>query len=165
MIDKKYVMYLFAVVFSVLMLEVYGSFSELNQNMRDKKDQLHLALLDLKKKKKDIVKLKEEVSRLEIRPLSREEALEKILESTEYFVKMYDARITQPLSEKGNTYTITVSFEYYPESSEELIQFLNKLYNQISPQIVIKRFRLDNMKEGTKTYFEITLKQPFEGQV
>ncbi|MDQ7056695.1 MAG: hypothetical protein Q9M89_09705 [Persephonella sp.] len=135
-----------------------------NRNIKDKKFQLQTALSRLEKEKEDILRLKEKVRKLKIRPISREEALNRILESTEYFVRIYDAKITQSLSEKGGIYVITVSFDYYPESSKDLIHFLSELNNIKSPQIVIDKFRLDNLKEGTKTYFEITLKQPFEGQ-
>jgi len=163
-LNKKYVVYLIITLVSVLMLESYVAFSDLAQVIEDKKLQMQRTLSDLENEKKSILKLKEEVRKLKIKPLSREEALKEILDKADYFVKMYDATVKKSLSEKDNIFFITVSFDYYPESSEDLIKFFYKLSEITSPQLVIENFRLDNLKEGTKTYFEITLKQPFKGK-
>ncbi len=163
-IGKNYFVYLLLSVLLILMLEIYLSFSEIKQNLKEDKSYLNTALFRLKKEKDEIIKLKEKVKELSIRPLNKEEALQKILESVDYFVKMYDAKITKSLVEKDSTFFISVSFDYYPESSEDLIKFMMEINRQVLPQVLIESFRMDNLKEGTKAYFEISLEQPFKGE-
>lgn len=159
--SKLYLLYFIMSVLLILSIAVYFSWSSLDDALNAKKAELISVKNKIKQEENKAVQLKNFVARNGLKPVNKETAKSIIFNTLNQFLALYDARITKPLTEENGLYKVSLSFKYYPDNSEELIQFIESLKQQKYPVLMIDRFTYENLKEGTVVSLEITMEQPF----
>jgi len=163
-INKTYVVYVFSVFIAVLIFAVYSIFNHLNTQLDEEIENLYRQYQRLIKTKAEYTNLKNKIKELNIRPLSKEEAMEIILEKADKLVKMYDGKITEDIRVNDKTYSIAIKFDYYPENTDDLYNLLSSFNSSFKPIIFIKQFKILQTVNGSEIPFEIKLFQPFAGK-
>jgi len=158
-----YPLYLLTVLGVFLVFTAYAVLKEVNLELDRKIDTLSQHYHRLLKKKTEYLILKEDVKRLNLKPVSKKEAVELVLETADRLVKMYDGKIVKDLVRNGKTYSITIGFDYYPESGADLYDFIKELTTPFRPIVLVRQFKLIQTAYGSKVYFEVEIAQPFIG--
>ncbi|WP_456383372.1 hypothetical protein [Persephonella sp.] len=160
-LTRDYLLYILAVLTAIAVITAYTTINHINKNLNN-----NLITLERKEKKLKLLELqyrnlKETVEKLGIKVLTSKEAIESVLSAADRLVKMYDGRIIRPLEKEDNLYSITVGFDYYPDSAEDLYRFISRLESSVSPIFTVERFELLQEEYGTVTHLEVKISQPF----
>ena len=159
--NKFVIFYVFSILLGAFMLIIYSAFKDIDINLSLKLDRVKVDYTRLKHLEEKVEELEREVSRLKLKPVSKDEAFGILLGEADKLIKLYDAVITNSLKEGNGYYTISLGFYYYPENAEDLLDFTNSFSKKRKPILQIEKFDFENLKNGTRVYFRIKLIQPF----
>ncbi|WP_293446078.1 hypothetical protein [Persephonella sp.] len=160
-LNKFFIAYVFSLFLSTISLSVYLSLREVDQHLYQKINDLKMEKIKINDVEKKVNFLVDYVKQKGIKTYTEKEALEILLNKADSFIKLYDAVLKDELKKENGYYSVSLGFDYYPDSSHNLFSLLIDLKNQISPVVMIKKLRIENLNEGTKVYLEIELIQPF----
>lgn len=93
------------------------------------------------------------------------EARDLVLEFLEDFRRLYDAKITKPISEDKSSITAGIKFDFAPENPADLTRLLSYLKNSRSPiyHVTSINFRYNKSRETRSVNIEADVIQPFAG--
>ena len=160
-IDKYFVLYATGLILFVFLLSFYFALSEVDQRLSQKIDDLqkkNIKIMDIERKLNRLIDF---IEKKNIKIYKEEESLQLILSKADNFIKLYDASIKDDIKKEDGYYSILLGFDYYPNTPEDLFSLLLNLKDEVSPIVMIKKFRIENLNEGTKVYLEVQLIQPF----
>lgn len=160
-INRFYAAYVSGVMSAVFLMMVYSGMKEVNSKFSDRLLYLKVMYTKALKLEKQLEELSTEIRKKDIKVISKKEAENIILKEADTLIKLYDAQVAETLKEENGCLTITLSFKYYPETSEDLLKFLLGFKNKVSPVIVVKNFELNNTDRGTEALILLKLIQPF----
>ncbi len=160
-INKYFTAYASVLILSAVFLTVYLALREVNQLLYQKINDLKMENIKISGVKKKVDSLTDYVRQKGIKTYTEKEALEVLLNNADSFIKLYDAVLIDDLKKEEGYYSVSLGFDYFPDSSQDLFSLLVDLKNRISPVVEIKKLRIENLNEGTKVYLEVKLIQPF----
>ncbi|HHG75488.1 MAG TPA: hypothetical protein ENK22_10600 [Persephonella sp.] len=160
-INKYFTAYASVLILSAVFLTVYLALREVDQLLYQKINDLKMENIKISGVKKKVDSLTDYVRQKGIKTYTEKEALEVLLNNADSFIKLYDAVLKDDLKKEEGYYSVSLGFDYYPDSSQDLFSLLVDLKNRISPVVEIKKLRIENLNEGTKVYLEVKLIQPF----
>ncbi len=160
-VNKYFTAYASVLILSAVFLTVYLALREVDQLLYQKINDLKMENIKISGVKKKVDSLTDYVRQKGIKTYTEKEALEVLLNNADSFIKLYDAVLKDDLKKEEGYYSVSLGFDYYPDSSQDLFSLLVDLKNRISPVVEIKKLRIENLNEGTKVYLEVKLIQPF----
>ncbi len=160
-INKYFIFYASGIIISAFLLSVYFGLKEVDQRLSRKINDLKTENIKINNAEKKVNSLINYVRKKGIKIYTEKEALQVILDKADNFIKLYDAVLKEEIKKENGYYSVSLGFEYYPDSSEDLFSLLLSLKKEISPVVIIKKFKIENLNEGTKVYLEVQLIQPF----
>ncbi|WP_456465037.1 hypothetical protein [Persephonella sp.] len=160
-IDKYFVLYATGLILFVFLLSFYFALSEVDQRLSQKIDDLQKKNIKITDIERKLNRLIDFIEKKNIKIYKEEESLQLILSKADNFIKLYDASIKDDIKKEDGYYSILLGFDYYPNTPEDLFSLLLNLKDEVSPIVMIKKFRIENLNEGTKVYLEVQLIQPF----
>ncbi|WP_457639302.1 hypothetical protein [Persephonella sp.] len=161
--SKQYTVYFASVVTASLLFAVYFYLAEYTSRLEEEKLNLKRQLIQLNIEEKKFYRLKKLVEKNNIKLVDEKTALQILLEKADRLLSIYDGKVLEGLKKENNSYSILISFEYYPEDSSDLYSFLQEIENSYMPVMQITEFELRFTEKGTKALLTIRLIQPFVG--
>ncbi len=159
--SKVYLVYLVISLLTIFSLVLYFSLSSVQKSLESKKGEFLSYKNKINNIEKDLIRLKELVQKNGLFPVKKKEAKVIVLREINHFIEMYDAEIIKPVTDENGVYSATVVFKYYPESAIELMELIRKFKEKKYPILMVNRFFLENLEEGSIVTLEITLEQPY----